>query len=254
MPLLEQLLPILLALTLAVLVELAIPRTSYPLRNRLPGLWFIIALPMFAYLIGRLLEALVVFTHLRPFFSLTTLPTWLGIAIAVILIDFFSYWEHRFEHRFWWPVHAVHHASRDVHAASNFGHPIQAVGEAAVIAMPLFLLGFSTFEIPFGVTVYRTLHSMFNHAPVKAHLGLLRRVFSDNRYHRIHHSMEERHFDRNFGTIFTLWDQVFGTAYFPAHDEWPETGVAGLDPPRTMREYLAYPVRYFGPNREVANG
>jgi sterol desaturase/sphingolipid hydroxylase (fatty acid hydroxylase superfamily) len=31
--------------------------------------------------------------------------------------------------------------------------------------------------------------------------------------HRIHHSPEVEHFDRNFGGITPLWDRLFGTWY-----------------------------------------
>ena len=31
--------------------------------------------------------------------------------------------------------------------------------------------------------------------------------------HRIHHSISEKHFDKNFGTFFIWWDKIFGTYY-----------------------------------------
>ena len=42
--------------------------------------------------------------------------------------------------------------------------------------------------------------------------------------HRIHHSHREEHRDKNFGAIFSLWDQLFGTQY-RKYDEYPETGI-----------------------------
>ena len=33
--------------------------------------------------------------------------------------------------------------------------------------------------------------------------------------HQVHHSVEERHHDRNFATVFALWDWAFGTLYLP---------------------------------------
>ena len=52
-------------------------------------------------------------------------------------------------------------------------------------------------------------------------------------YHRIHHSIEPRHQDKNFGVLLTVWDRLFGTMN-RNYDEYPATGVIGLefDPPR----------------------
>jgi hypothetical protein len=75
-------------------------------------------------------------------------------------------------------------------------------------------------------------------------LGPLGRYFMDNRLHRIHHSIEPQHFDKNFGLFTTLWDSLFGTAYFPARDEWPDTGVPDFPEPASMTEFLFSPFTY----------
>ena len=68
-------------------------------------------------------------------------------------------------------------------------------------------------------------------------------MIGDNQFHRIHHSLEERHFNRNFGTITPLWDVLFGTACFPKAGEWPKVGLADVPEPKTLREYLLMPFR-----------
>ena len=80
-----------------------------------------------------------------------------------------------------------------------------------------------------------------------ASLGPLRAWFVDNRYHRIHHSLEERHFDRNFGAFTTLWDRLFGTHYAPEPGEWPDVGLAEVGEPGGVREWLDQPLRYPAP-------
>src|SRR6185295_15584971 len=42
--------------------------------------------------------------------------------------------------------------------------------------------------------------------------------------HRVHHSVESRHADTNFGVSLSIWDHLFGTQY-RHYDEYPETGV-----------------------------
>jgi sterol desaturase/sphingolipid hydroxylase (fatty acid hydroxylase superfamily) len=63
----------------------------------------------------------------------------------------------------------------------------------------------------------------------------------DNRFHRLHHSVEERHFDKNFGLTTPLWDLLFGTLCVPAKDEWPETGLADQPEVGGLADFLWRP-------------
>ena len=93
--------------------------------------------------------------------------------------------------------------------------------------------------------VFSTLFALqgpFIHSNTRVNLGWANRIVTDNRFHRVHHSIEERHFDTNFGERTTIWDQLFGTAYFPEPDEWPATGISGETEPEATREYLWRPV------------
>ena len=98
----------------------------------------------------------------------------------------------------------------------------------APLALPPFFLQLLTYYI---------------HSPVDVHFGPLRKVLVDNRFHRIHHSIEPRHFGKNFGVTFSIWDRIFGTAYDPEPGEWPEVGLANVEPPRSVRDYLLLPFR-----------
>jgi sterol desaturase/sphingolipid hydroxylase (fatty acid hydroxylase superfamily) len=37
--------------------------------------------------------------------------------------------------------------------------------------------------------------------------------------HVIHHSMQYRESNRNFGTLFTVWDKIFATYQAPNHEK-----------------------------------
>jgi sterol desaturase/sphingolipid hydroxylase (fatty acid hydroxylase superfamily) len=79
------------------------------------------------------------------------------------------------------------------------------------------------------------------HANSKISYGCLRYVIAEPRFHRVHHSIERRHFDKNFAFMFPVWDVIFGTAYFPAPEEYPKTGLANQKEPRSVRSYLLAP-------------
>lgn len=68
-------------------------------------------------------------------------------------------------------------------------------------------------------------------------------MIADNRFHRIHHSVEPRHFDRNVGEGTSVWKQLFGMAYLPAENEWTATGVVGEPEARSITHYLCRPFR-----------
>jgi len=48
-----------------------------------------------------------------------------------------------------------------------------------------------------------------------------------------------------------LWDRLFGTAWLPARNEWPATGLAEIDQPRSLWGWIDLPVR-FGRSRRDA--
>ena len=239
---LRQTIPVLVILLVVIALEQASPRTRVPVRERFPGLIYLPALPILVLWAAWPLSFLWHQLGVHSVVSLRGLHPVIGIFVALLLLDFLRYLEHRLEHRFWWRVHSLHHAQSNVHAASIYAHPLIALPEFLVLSVPLSL-------IDIGVTgyVYIGMAVVFQdfviHSPLRVHLGPLRRIFVDNRFHRIHHSLESRHFGKNFGLMFTIWDQLFGTAHFPAKDEWPETGVEGMKSPQTISDILVHPFR-----------
>jgi sterol desaturase/sphingolipid hydroxylase (fatty acid hydroxylase superfamily) len=52
----------------------------------------------------------------------------------------------------------------------------------------------------------------------------------------VHHSPHKRHWDKNFGVLFSIWDQMFGTQY-RGWKEYPRTGIPNEDfPHETSRK------------------
>jgi len=118
-----------------------------------------------------------------------------------------------------------------------------------------------------GYGAVRIWHTRLIHANVRTNFGPLGHIFVSPQFHRIHHSIELRHRDLNFGVALTIWDRLFGTMY-RGRDEYPETGVDGVDfvPPARLSpkawtvsliEQIIYPFRQLwrgtpsGPVREV---
>jgi len=232
-----------ITLVLCIIVEFASPMTRYSIADRFPGTLFIFALPIFSALAIPPLGAAWASLGIEPIADISGWHPLLLFFVALFVRDLLNYWQHRFDHFAIWPVHAVHHSQTELHAANGFGHPLQAFTEFGLITLPLSFVHFGNMNWPIAATILISFQSQVIHSPIRVHMGPLRRIFVDSRFHRIHHSMEQRHFNRNFGTVFTFWDQLFRTAYFPKTDEWPEVGVEGMPPPRTIGQYLVAPLR-----------
>lgn len=238
-----------------ILIEQVAPIERFSLRGRIPGIAmnFLLGIlsPAFSWPLAKL-------WHYLGISNAITVPLWtwlqpLGVAgfalqvlILVAFADFLAYWRHRAEHKWFWPIHAVHHCPTELHATNDIGHPAQVWANILFVSFPLSLIQFDGPETPFIVGFIVNLLSFYIHSPIDIHFGPLRKVLVDNRFHRIHHSLEPKHFDKNFSICFSLWDRWFGTAYDPEPDEWPSVGVDGLPPPKGIIDYLMFPLRVVG--------
>ena len=79
------------------------------------------------------------------------------------------------------------------------------------------------------------------HMNFRLDLGRLSLMLVGPQAHRIHHSILERHRDKNFAAFFPVWDILFGTFYRPKAGEYPPTGVYGVPSDASMKDIL------FGP-------
>lgn len=234
-------------------LELLAPKGRQPLGARLFGLAYWAALVPASAVMLQLwtlmwdrvgVPPLLTVPLFAPLSQLGVLGAALGVIAGATVHDFFFYWFHRAQHRWFWRFHAVHHSIENLSAVNSYHHLSEAVLPLVLLTLPASLIAVDTGPaLPFvGLGLW--LHIVYIHSPTSVHLGPLRVFFADNRFHRIHHSLEERHFDRNFGAFTTLWDRVFGTAHFPAADEWPAVGLAEVREPKSLSEWLDLPARY----------
>lgn len=243
------------------LLEMLWPRATFALRDRLRGVGFLLVGVAASMLIVGVLSRLWVATGVGAVVSLK-FSAWFGwaepfgaalaILAALLLTDLFGYWYHRIQHAWLWPFHALHHSIEDLNAANSFVYVGEDAFRFVFMVAPMSLIPFVIDVQPQVVGIYLGLSQFFIHSPTKLNFGPLRYFLTDNVYHRIHHSTDPAHFNRNYGTTFTVWDQLFGTAYFPRRGEWPETGLAGIASPKTFREWFDFPVRFMRQRRAAS--
>jgi len=68
-------------------------------------------------------------------------------------------------------------------------------------------------------------HARLTHANIRTDFGVLRFILVTPQSHRVHHSIEAHHQDRNYGALLSVWDWIFGTQ-IPDNKVYPCTGIS----------------------------
>lgn len=148
--------------------------------------------------------------------NLLNLSATIKTFIGVIVLDFTSYFIHRFIHRskFLWRFHRVHHSEMDMDTSTSFKfHPLEAVILSPALLAEIGLIGISFPAIILYNTIllpiFFILHSNLNYPRWVE--KILSPIFATPEFHRVHHSDEQKYTDSNYGDIFSIWDKLFGT-------------------------------------------
>lgn len=148
------------------------------------------------------------------------MPLALRWILAILLLDLTRYCSHRAMHSFHilWRLHQIHHSDRDFDGTTGVrGHPLEGVYSRAAT-----LVTIAIFAPPLGAVLLMELVSVFDsfftHANAQLPDGLQRLVgwiFFTPNTHVIHHSIDIRQQNTNFGDIFPWWDRLFRTYHAP---------------------------------------
>jgi sterol desaturase/sphingolipid hydroxylase (fatty acid hydroxylase superfamily) len=84
------------------------------------------------------------------------------------------------------------------------------------------------------------------HSRIKWRLGPLPRILVTPRFHSFHHSADPRHYNKNFGSLLSIWDHIFGTAV-DAPEQPTEYGLKDIK----MPTFLSTLVLPFGLLRQM---
>ncbi len=160
--------------------------------------------------------------------SLATMPA-ISLLLYVVILDFAEYWRHRLQHRlnWWWQLHVLHHAQRDMTFwTDDRNHIVDELLAAVWLAAIALLIGVPPQQFPLVLFVVKFMESL-SHANLRWRFGPLKYLLVSPQFHRVHHGIIIGHegVNRgvNFGVVFTLWDIVLRTADF--RDAYPATGV-----------------------------
>jgi len=166
------------------------------------------------------------------------LPTpWLATLLAVVLMDVWTYWWHRFNHivPLFWRFHRTHHSdlAMDVSSAVRFHTGELLLSWTARVAV-VPLLGVSLVQLAFYEGLLLPV-VLFHHSNLRLprwlDFGLLAVVVTPA-MHRVHHSRVPAETNSNYSSLLPWWDVVFGSLRLRRDVENIQYGLDQLTDPR----------------------
>lgn len=181
-----------------------------------------------------------------------------------LLSDFGSFLSHRWMHRnpLLWEFHKVHHSAEVLTPITVYRmHPLDDIITAGIIggitgtfdALTRFYVapGLSPYAI-YGVGIISFLFFVSGYHLRHSHIWLsygplLSKILISPAQHQIHHSKATRHWNKNYGFTFALWDYLFGSLYIPREREQIEFGIGNNE----EAEYHSTKNLYFLPFKKA---
>jgi sterol desaturase/sphingolipid hydroxylase (fatty acid hydroxylase superfamily) len=113
-----------------------------------------------------------------------------------------------------WRLHQVHHSDNHFDASTGLRHqPLEGAINLCLLIVCYAALGLPLVIIAIYGVVFAA-HSVLSHANIAIPQRLdrwLRLVIVTPDLHRIHHSVDPREYNGNYGQVLPWWDWIFGT-------------------------------------------
>jgi sterol desaturase/sphingolipid hydroxylase (fatty acid hydroxylase superfamily) len=179
------------------------------------------------------------------------LPLPVYMVVALLVVTFTAYWAHRLMHTvpLFWHIHKIHHSVENLNYTSVYHfHFLEALVHTPLHLSAVLLLG-TNIVAPFGI-IGRFI-DVFGHSNVRINTRWLPYVISTPEAHRVHHSNDPIHYNKNFSNIFMWWDHVFGTFHHDPTHPATEFGVSEPVPTSFIKQQVL-PMVWIG--RDIKDG
>jgi alkylglycerol monooxygenase len=128
-------------------------------------------------------------------------------------VDFIFYWVHRWGHHIniMWAAHSPHHSAEEM----NFFVALRASVTQRLFSFfffwPLTIIGFKPSDI-YIITGIHLFQAFLHHTELIRKLWRpIELLFTTPSHHRVHHGVNFKYLDKNFGEFLIIWDRLFGT-------------------------------------------
>lgn len=195
------------------------------------AVWFAAAAPTTILLLGTANEFLrSLYDHYLASLTIGSAAVWpvsLQAIAALFVVEFIFWLSHFIRHKVGtlWLFHAVHHSQEELNVfTDDRSHFVDKLVTSLLMFVPFYIFQVPNLYAVAIIGLYISIHSRFVHLNVRINLGWLGWLISSPQFHRVHHSADPAHADKNFAGILSMFDYLFGTAH-PSRDIYPETGI-----------------------------
>ena len=196
-------------------LELAKPAHPISYKKGLP--LDVVAMLAYQFVMFPLAFRATTWFHLRYSSFVYDIPLWIRVVVYYLGADLGSYWFHRLMHtRHVWRVHRFHHSATQLYwlAGVRATIPQQILFNAPYILVSP-LLGGAPAWLFTAIMIEGIVRNHWQHMNFAWRSRWLEYVVVTPRYHHLHHSANHEQHDGNYGSLFTLWDRMFGTRVDP---------------------------------------
>lgn len=153
----------------------------------------------------------LIYTHWSDYGTLYGIGSFL---LLILMHDTYFYWTHRAMHgpRLFKVMHLVHHKSTNPSPWAAYAfHPLEAVVEAAIVPLSMFILPLHPLTL-FAFLVFMITYNVYGHLgwelyPARFNRHWLGKWLNTSVSHNQHHQF----FTGNYGLYFRFWDEWMGT-------------------------------------------
>jgi sterol desaturase/sphingolipid hydroxylase (fatty acid hydroxylase superfamily) len=156
-------------------------------------------------------------------FKIPTTP--LTALLAMLLVDFMYYWDHRCSHRIrglWALYHSVHHSSTQYDQTTGLRVSLVDSFFSPWFYLPVILIGFHPLLVA-GCFGFILAYQTWIHTETIGKLKWLDGWLNTPANHRVHHGSQAKYHDKNYGAVLMLWDRLFGS--YQREEETPIYGI-----------------------------
>jgi sterol desaturase/sphingolipid hydroxylase (fatty acid hydroxylase superfamily) len=147
--------------------------------------------------------------------------------LALLLVDFMYYWDHRTAHRnrtYWALAHSVHHSSPAYDQTTGLRVSFIDGFISPWFYVPVVAVGFDPLLVAACLALAIGWQQWLHTAAV-GRLPWLDPWLNTPSNHRAHHGVQARYQDVNYGAILIVWDRLFGTYARESEDEPVRYGI-----------------------------
>jgi sterol desaturase/sphingolipid hydroxylase (fatty acid hydroxylase superfamily) len=160
--------------------------------------------------------------------------------------DFTRFLVHKAFHQipFLWTIHKVHHSAEYLTPFTVYRtHPLEGIiftlrssfVQAITISLFVFLFAdkidlLSIYGVNFLLFLFNVMGANLRHSHFNISYGtFLEKIFISPAQHQVHHSVSEKHRDKNFGAILAIWDLFGKSLYLSRPNQRLKFGVKNIE-------------------------